>query len=192
MLQEIFGVLEAMRLLLPKTFLGQCDASWRPDDRVSYMHEYLTFLPIVLYSIVFAFPQMLQIFIGILVLQLTNVTQGNISHIDFISCIPVFCEEKELKCYIALFPRGRIWEVLEGQGDPPMLCSFNLVSSTKSCMRTCSYLTHLIDVQCTLIWILRCLQLKFCNKQKRSFLSQSTPPFLPPNEGRIATDLCWV
>ena len=106
MLQEIFGVLEAMRLLLPETFLGQCDASWRPDDRVSYMHEYLTFLPIVLYSIVFAFPQMLQIFIGILVLQLTNVTQGNISHIDVIS--QFLSSVRRKKCHFALSPHGRI------------------------------------------------------------------------------------
>ena len=181
-----------MRLLLLETTLGQCDASRRPDNRMS--HAWISIIsPDCVIQHWFHLFDCLQISIGILVFQLayvTGITQGNISHIDVIS--QFLSSVRRKKCHFALSPHGRIWEVLERQGDPPMLCSFNLVSSTKSCMRTCSYLTHLIDVQCTLIWILRCLQLKFCNKQKRSFLSQSTPPFLPPNEGCIATDLCWV
>ena len=34
MLQKIWGVLEAMRLLLPETILGQCDASLRSDNKI--------------------------------------------------------------------------------------------------------------------------------------------------------------
>ena len=53
-LPENFWNLEAMRLLL-RQFLGQYDASRRPDDRV-HMYEYLPFLPIASYNTGFGFP----------------------------------------------------------------------------------------------------------------------------------------
>ena len=66
------------------------------------------------------------------------VLAGDVSPIDVISHIPVFCEEKEV--HIAMCPRGRIWEVLEGQRGPLVLCSFNPVTSIKSCTRNVTQL----------------------------------------------------
>ena len=50
---EIFGNLEAMRLLL-RPFLGQYDASRRPDSRACF--TCMTFLPNASYSTGFGFP----------------------------------------------------------------------------------------------------------------------------------------
>ena len=73
-----------------------------------------------------------QISISILVFQLANVT--GITYKSHWCYFTISVRRK--KCCIALFPHRRIWEVLEGQGDSLVLCSFNPVSTTKSCMRT--------------------------------------------------------
>ena len=121
-------------------------AMWRLRGQTTefHMHEYLSFLPIASYSTAwFHLSDCLEISISILVFQLANVTSV-----------------RRNKCRIALCPHGRIWEVLEGQGDQPVLCSFN----PKSCMKTAvDALTWSIH-SCTMYS--RCIQLKFCNKLK--------------------------
>ena len=61
----------------------------------------------------------------------------NISHIDFIFCISDFGAVRE-RSAIYLYWFVLSWKDLGGAGGArrPVLCSFNPVSSTKSCMRT--------------------------------------------------------
>ena len=189
MLQRMFGVLEAMQWLLPETTLGQCDASQRPDNRI--LHAWISiFCAHCVVQHWFHHSNRSQISISILVFQLANVTgitQGNISHISWISFLS---SVRRNKCHIALCLHGRIWEVLEGQGDPPVLCSFN----PKSCMKTAvDALTWSIH-SCTMYS--RCIQLKFCNKLKHISKLFFIPIYSSLSTSKWSVqsyiDLCWT
>ena len=130
MLQKMFGVLEAMQLFLPKTILGQCDASQRPDDRVS--HALISMISAhCLVQHCFHLSNHSQIFIGILVFQLANVTdipQENISHIlmSFLASLSLVLEEKEVPyCFVLS------WKDLGGAGGTRRPTSVALIQSSK-------------------------------------------------------------
>ena len=89
---------------------------------------------------------------------------------SFLAFLSLVLEEKEvLYCFVTS------WKDLRGAGGTRRPTSVVLIQSSKHYKELyedshwCSYLTRLIHVQCTLMWILRCLQLKFCNNISKLF-----------------------
>ena len=186
----MFRVLKALQLLLMETIFGQCKPSYRPENRAS--HAWISIISVHCVVHVQHWFQLFnrsQIFIGILVFRLgnvTSITQGNISHMSFLAFLSLVLEEKEvLYCFVT----SR--KDLRGDGGTRRPTSVVLIQSSK----------HYKELYEDSHWFMyNVLSREYWGVSNwssvttlaSSFLSQSIPPFLPLNEACIATDLSWT